>query len=144
MSPYIDDDDFEMYKSFYLVDQSGSGLPYYAGSAYLPRQSGQGIGNFLLKTAGKVLKPVVPLVKPFLIKSAKAAGKKLLNTGVDLVEKLIDGRSFTDIANSQGNAQSAPARAPRAPARAPRKRATRAKPRFVAKKRRRRTIFDRQ
>lgn len=83
-----DDGDFEMYKNFYLVQQ-GNGLAHYSG-VYVPRQTGEGIGNFL-KTAGSALKPL-------LLSGAKALGKNLLKSGVGLVEDVIGGKSFKSAA----------------------------------------------
>ena len=90
---YDEDDDFEMYKSFYL-DQTGGGLPHYSGTVYVPRQRGEGIGNFLLKTAGKILKPI-------LLRGAKSAGKALLQSGTRMVTDLIDGKPLRETAKSR-------------------------------------------
>jgi len=62
--------------------QSGSGLPYYAGSY----QNGEGIGSLL----GSLAKTALPLLRS----GAKFVGKSLLNAGCDVANDMFDGHTL--------------------------------------------------
>lgn len=96
----MDDTDLEdaqYYEQYYLT-QAGNGLAHYSGRMYMPtppipRQRGEGIGNFL-RTAGSMLKPLV-------IAGAKTAGRELLSSGKALVGDVLTGQSFKNAAKAR-------------------------------------------
>lgn len=83
----MDLDDQRFYEDYYS-NQAGNGLGFYSGRSVIPRQRGEGIGNFL-RSAGKVLKPL-------LASGAKAVGRNLLDSGVGLIKDVIGGKSFKE------------------------------------------------
>ncbi|GFX52722.1 uncharacterized protein F54H12.2 [Trichonephila clavipes] len=72
-------------KSFedYYIHQSGSGLGYYQGS---PLQKGYGFGGLFRS----LFRAVAPLFKS----GAKAVGKQLFHSGVDVLNDISKGDSF--------------------------------------------------
>ena len=85
----MDQNDQVFYEQYYS-SQAGNGLDYYSGRNYMPRQYGNGIGNFL--------RPLGRMLTPLLKKGAKSVGRTLMNTGVDIVKDLIDGRNIKETA----------------------------------------------
>lgn len=83
----MDTGDQAFYENYYSNQSGGA---FYSGRSYIPRQQGQGIGNFL-RSAGRY-------ITPLLVKGGKTIGRQLLNTGVGIVEDLIDGRNIRDSA----------------------------------------------
>ena len=83
----------QMFYEQYYSSQAGNGIDYYSGRNYMPRQYGNGIGNFL--------RPLGRMLTPLLKKGAKSVGRNLLNTGVDIVKDLIDGQSLKESAGAR-------------------------------------------
>ena len=79
--------DRAIYEDFYLNQSGGS---FYSGRSYIPRQRGEGIGNFLRSAAR--------FITPLLVRGGKVLGKKLLKTGVGIAEDVIDGQNVRDSA----------------------------------------------
>ena len=86
----------KMYEDYYL-NQSGQGLPAFAGTRY---QRGHGLGN-MLRTLARV---AVPLLK----KGVKTVGKQAWRTGMALAGDLMQGQNVKKAAKrrmSQGLTQ---------------------------------------
>ena len=73
-----------MYEDYYM-QQSGSGLPVYAGGR---GQRGHGIGSIL---SGFFRSAV-----PFLKRGLKFLGKQALKTGAEIANDVADGKDFAD------------------------------------------------
>ena len=85
----MEQNDQAFYEQYYS-SQAGNGIDYYSGRNYMPRQYGNGIGNFL--------RPLGRMLTPLIKKGAKTVGRNLLSTGVDIVKDLIDGQSLKESA----------------------------------------------
>lgn len=69
----------------YYEQQAGGNIPVFRGSTV---QTGSGIGGIF----SRLMKGVVPMLK----EGAKIAGKELINSGVNIANDMINGKSFAD------------------------------------------------
>ena len=67
------------------MDQSGSGMPFFAGS---PGQRGHGLGSML----SGFFRSAFPMIKRVL----KSFGKHALKSGLEVANDVVEGNSFTD------------------------------------------------
>jgi hypothetical protein len=79
-------------KSFedYYNQQAGNGLSFYQGSQ---QQQGHGLGGFFRS----LFRAAVPLLKS----GAKAVGKQVLRSGVDLAQDALQGKNLKDSATQR-------------------------------------------
>ena len=81
--------DVNAYEDYY-INQSGYGLPVFYGQR---TQRGHGIGNIF----GGLFRTVFPLIKRF----APVIGRKALQTGIQIVSNVVEGRSLKEAAKER-------------------------------------------
>ena len=83
----------KLYEEYYL-NQTGRGLATFTGARY---QWGHGLGN--------ILRSLTKFALPFLKKGAKAVGKQVMKTGMNIAQETMQGQNIKKAAKqhlSQG------------------------------------------
>ena len=80
------------YEKYYL-NQVGGALPVFAGARI---QKGHGLGS--------MFRSLVRMAAPLLVKGAKAVGKQVLRSGVQVMNDVASGHNFRDSFKKHGRA----------------------------------------
>ena len=82
---------YKLYEEYYL-NQSGRGMPAFAGARY---QRGHGLGN--------MLRTLTKLAVPFIKKGAQLIGKQAMKTGMDIAQDAMQGQNIKTAAKRRAS-----------------------------------------